>query len=77
MRTLLGPYHYHLERDASEEASVDELLGYLEKRALAMESAEPERLQPPTASGQHRQPAAYNELAAYVTSQPQQCEFIL
>lgn len=40
---------YQLERDSKAEPKVDNFIGYLEKRALAMENAEPARDKPATA----------------------------
>ncbi|KAI8427248.1 hypothetical protein MSG28_014845 [Choristoneura fumiferana] len=68
---------YQLERDCSKDPSVQEFLGYLEKRALALENADQDRYQPHQGVPvQHRQ-SAPGKMVGHVTGErPQsQCEY--
>ncbi|XP_073950754.1 uncharacterized protein [Choristoneura fumiferana] len=68
---------YQLERDCSKDPSMQEFLGYLEKRALALENADQDRYQPHQGVPvQHRQ-SAPGKMVGHVTGErPQsQCEY--
>ncbi|XP_063547666.1 uncharacterized protein LOC134755119 [Cydia strobilella] len=61
---------YHLERDTNTDPTISSFLDYLEKRALALENAEPGM------SGQLR-PSATNKTVLVATEKIQQCDLCI